>query len=515
MQSAPVISPSLDASGVERTCSIVVNALSDGVCPRVRLMTGERRAFVMNPQGTLLQVPYPALGFGWTLRTWSTGIALQCAPSKARIAQFTLAALNQRQRAALAWVEGAVALGWLYQRWPGLVTEAERCMPDLRPLAPELDGASILERALDLAKRQQPIHYHPVLGSLPAGRIGRQGILAALQRAQARAPWSTSKRYVSPGYESIPAGGESNIKSSRLPPASRPEEDDIEIRPDQRAGVPYPEWNLWTEQFLKNHVAVLERKVAPASKSVNSPSVNLQRWFAMPTHRVMKNRLEDGSDLDVERYIDHYIRLRTGIATDARVFRDLLPAYRDVTTAVLLDGSASLSAGGGDVFKLELACADGLCQAMAQARERHGLFVFSGKSRHRVDVTCLRDFDDRYTIVPGDMGLTTGGYTRLGAPLRHLTQRLLAQASERRLLIVIGDGLISDEGYEGRYAWADSAHAVEEAEQAGVSLFYIGVGQARVDPLPDVFGPRRSTRIQQVEQLPEVLARVHRELISA
>ena len=91
----------------------------------------------------------------------------------------------------------------------------------------------------------------------------------------------------------------------------------------------------------------------------------------------------------------------------------------------------------------------------------------------------------------------------------------LEQKSERRLLIIIGDGLISDEGYEGRYAWADSAHAVAEAEEAGVSTFYIGVGQTKVDPLPDVFGPRRSTRIRNIEALPGVLARVHRELVAA
>ena len=152
---------------------------------------------------------------------------------------------------------------------------------------------------------------------------------------------------------------------------------------------------------------------------------------------------------------------------------------------------------------------------MALARERHGLFVFSGKTRHRVDITCLKDFRDLNSVTPGELGLSTGGYTRLGAPLRHLTSRLLEQPSERRLLIVIGDGLISDEGYEGRYAWADSAHAVKEAEDAGTSLFYIGIGQTRVDPLPDVFGTQRSTRINRVEELPHILARVHRELVAA
>jgi nitric oxide reductase activation protein len=91
---------------------------------------------------------------------------------------------------------------------------------------------------------------------------------------------------------------------------------------------------------------------------------------------------------------------------------------------------------------------------------------------------------------------------------------LLDRPAERRLLIVIGDGLISDEGYEGRYAWADVAHAVEEADEAGVAIYYVGVGPARVDPLPTVFGRRRSQRIHRVEELPRVLDRVHRELVA-
>jgi len=503
------------ASNIERSCSIVAAAFSAGRCKRVRLMSGERRAFGMNVSRTEMHIPYPALASEWTLRTWTCAIALQCSPSKSRIASFTLQALTPRQATALSLVEGAVALGWISAHWPGLVSEVRRFLPDLVALDENLEGAAILERAMKLARSKQELSSHPLLGRLPLGLATKEGILAALKRAQGRMPWSTNKRYISPGYESIPAGGESNIKSSRLPPPSRPEEDDIEIRADQRAGIPYPEWNMWSEKFLPDHVAVLERKVPPGNKPAKPVAAALRRWFEERTHRVMKSRLEDGSDLDIDQYIAHHVNRLTGMQSDGRVFRELQPAFRDVTTALLLDGSASLGVGGGNVFKLELDCADGLCHAMALARERHGLFVFNGKTRHRVDITCLRDFKDVNSVTPGDLGIATGGYTRLGAPLRHLTKRLLDQPSERRLLIIIGDGLISDEGYEGRYAWADSAHAVEEAEDAGVSLFYIGVGQTKVDPLPHVFGPRRSTRIRHVDELPKILARVHRELVAA
>ena len=244
-------------------------------------------------------------------------------------------------------------------------------------------------------------------------------------------------------------------------------------------------------------------------------SRDMRRWFEEHTHRAIRNGLEDGSDLDIGRYVDHYIDRVCDTASEARVFRDLVPGYRDVSTAVLLDGSSSLGAQQGHIFELELTCADWLSQAMTVAKERHGIFVFTGNTRHRVEVNCLKDFHEPRLVVPSGLGLRTGGYTRLGAPIRHLTSRLLAESSERRLLIIIGDGLMCDEGYEGRYAWADVAHAVEEADDAGLALYYIGVGVTRVDPLPEVFGPRRSQRIRRVEELPRVLAHVHRELVAA
>ncbi len=327
-------------------------------------------------------------------------------------------------------------------------------------------------------------------------------------------PWTTTQKRLPRPY-SVPVGGDGGVRNPNLPPPSRPGDNDLDFTPEHRPGIPYPEWNAWTESFLVDHVAVLERTHPALHRQPVPVSADLRKWFSEHTHRAMRNRLEDGSDLDVDQYVNHYIDLTTGEAIEPRIFRDLLPSSRDVTTALLLDGSSSLGVHGGRIFKLELACADALSQAMTLARERHGIFTFTGNTRHRVEVTCLKDFEDRRFVPPGVLGLSTGGYTRLGAPLRHLTSRLLAQPSERRLLIVIGDGLISDEGYEGRYAWADAAHAVEEANDAGVSMYYVGVGPTRVDPLPEVFGPRRSQRIRRIEELPRVLADVHRELVAA
>nr|WP_221332895.1 MorD protein [Nocardia transvalensis] len=499
---------------VERSCAVTAVSLSGGRRAGARLVTGQRRGFGLNAGLDFVHVPYPWPVRDWTRRTVTCGVALQCAPSKERVVGYRLGELSARELRALVWVEAGVALGWVASRWPGLLGDMRRVLPDLDVAPPDTGAAEVITRAVALAAQRGPLDAHPLLGSLPVAHTAPAGLTSALRRRYGRMPWTTRLTH-SPRPYSVPVGGDDGVRNPNLPPPSRPQDDDADVTPDHRPGIPYPEWNTWTGSFLPGHVAVLERAVTGRTRRAGPVAAEVRRWFERHTDRAMTGRLEDGADLDVDRYIGYYLDSVLGAAAQPRVFRDLVPRSRDVTTAVLLDGSSSLGVHGGRVFRLELACADALSRAMVLARERHGIFVFTGNTRHRVEVRCLKDFPDPRFVPPSAQGLGTGGYTRLGAPLRHLTSRLLAQPSQRRLLIVIGDGLVSDEGYEGRYAWADAAHAVEEAEEAGVSAYYIGVGPARVDPLPEIFGPRRSRRIRHVDQLPQVLAHVHRQLVSA
>jgi len=502
------------ALAIERSCALTAVALSDRRRTGVHLVSGQHRGFGLSPMLDIVHVPHPVTSREWTRRTLTCGVALQCSPSKERVTEYRLNELAGRELSALALVEAGVALGWVAERWPGLLTEMQRLLPTLEPAPADMDAKEMINLAIALARTRGHLVVDPLLGALPRAYTAPQSMSDKLRRTFGRLPWTMNEKR-SPQPHSVPAGGDGGVRNPNLPPPSRPHENDLDITPDHRPGIPYPEWNMWTRSFMRDHVAVLEQAHPGSTVEPGPIAVDVRQWFEKNTHRSMVNRLEDGSDIDVDQYVGHYIDVSTGEAVEPRIFRELLPTARDVTTALLLDGSSSLGVHGGTVFKLELTCADALSRAMTSARERHGIFTFTGNTRHRVEVTCLKDFTDRRFVPPGSLGLSTGGYTRLGAPLRHLTSRLLDQPAERRLLIVLGDGLISDEGYEGHYAWADAAHAVEEANDAGVSVYYVGIGPTRVDPLPEVFGPRRSQRIRRVEDLPRVLAHVHRELVAA
>src|SRR5215213_5810387 len=105
--------PTTSAGALQRNCAVVSAALSDGRREDARLVTGEQRVFSLSPDRLVVNVPYPNLERGWTMRTLTCGIALQCSPSKDRVAAFALEDMAPRDLAALAVVEGQVALGWV------------------------------------------------------------------------------------------------------------------------------------------------------------------------------------------------------------------------------------------------------------------------------------------------------------------------------------------------------------------------------------------------------------------
>ncbi|MBW2399818.1 MAG: MorD protein [Deltaproteobacteria bacterium] len=502
----------VDPVGLSRIIELLAPALSKGRRRSAQLVTGSERAFFVSKTCTQTFVPYPLIGEEPSLRTVTCGIALQASPSKEEIASLPLHQLRPVERAALTLVEGEVAMAWAIENWPGLESDLRRRLPGLRLRDAKLSGKAMLKQALRLSvDRRDGLLVPDLLGRLPGDERSRRP-LADFFRGRGRMPYALRKsQSLRPPLFAIPVAGGGGVRSRNIPPPPGVD-DDPETRSERRVGIPYDEWNVHTKNYRRGHVSVLERHAPMDSGPPLAALPEVLRWFRHGPTRTWQRGLEDGTDVDIEAYVEQHCATVSGGVSDGRIYRAMDKGSRDVATAVLLDGSASSGTDGGMHLRLQLACADALTSALVQAREPHGVFAFTGNTRHRVEVRVLKDFNEPHATLPGRTGIETAGYTRLGAPLRHLTRRLLAVPAERRILLSLGDGLPSDEGYEGHYAWADVARAVEEADDAGVFVYHIGIGRVRADPLRDCFGSRRSRRVSSVADLPRVLAEVHEGL---
>jgi hypothetical protein len=475
------------------------------------LDSGERRVFQTDLKS--VYVPYPPPHAESGQRVLTCGLALQASPTKELLSEFDLGGLTRRERRALSLVEGGAAVGWAAQRWPGLSRDLERLVPEVPKWSADADGSMLVEAAMRMARDSRADLNPPaLLGALPgAVRVPTRVHLA--RRVGARLPWSKPNvQHRIPRQINIPIGGSGGMAAPRNGVAPSDEPDEELSRGGRLVGLPYPEWNVYTKSYRRGFVRVIEVRggSAPSRRVVAPPEI--ARWFRRSPDRVWYRGLEDGSSLDVEAYVAELCDQATGAQTPHRIYAELAMGPRDVATAVLLDQSASLSADRSRAMQLQLVCADALAAALGESGEPHAIFAFSGDTRNRVVVRVVREFGDLQPGVPSIAGLEPHGYTRLGAPIRHLTRRLLDVPASRRILLSIGDGLPSDEGYEGEYAQADVAKAVEEAVESGIVVYHVGVGRVRRDPLMEMFGRHRCTRITRLSDLPRVLAAVHEEL---
>jgi nitric oxide reductase NorD protein len=224
-------------------------------------------------------------------------------------------------------------------------------------------------------------------------------------------------------------------------------------------------------------------------------------------------RQRQGDDIDIDAAVEARVDHLAGVAHADDTYIETLRRRRDLSVLVLLDVSGSAGepgVGNRTVHQHQLQAATALTAALHELGDRVALHAFSSSGRKAVRVTRVKGFDqalDGRTLQRAG-GLRPGGYTRLGAAIRHGTA-LLDQhgGTPRRLLVVLSDGFAYDHGYEGRYGEADAHRSLLEARQRGIGCLCLSVGAVDTDlaALRRVFGAAAHASVPTVDLLPALI----------
>ena len=166
-----------------------------------------------------------------------------------------------------------------------------------------------------------------------------------------------------------------------------------------------------------------------------------------------------------------------------------------------------------DIEKITLALAT---QALDALGDLYAIYAFAGRHASNVKITVVKDFDESNgeAVTRRISALSPGGFTRLGAAVRHATHQLARQTAGHRLLLLLSDGRPNDlDAYQGPYGVEDSRQAILEARASGVFPYCLTIDQAASEYLPRIFGNSGHTILQKPEQLPRALLAVVRGLI--
>jgi nitric oxide reductase NorD protein len=292
-------------------------------------------------------------------------------------------------------------------------------------------------------------------------------------------------------------------------------------------GLAYPEWDYRASLYRQGY-CVLRETAAPLGDAQWSARVLREhhalirdicrRFDALRPIRQRQTRQLDGHDLDLDAYVDNVAARRAGRTPTDRLYLTDRPRRRDVSVAFLIDASGSTDAwvsGGRRVLDIEKAATLVFCEALDALGDRYAIYAFAGRGARDVRVSRVKGFTEGYgePVRRRIAGLHGEAFTRLGAPIRHLTARLARQRARLRLLFLLSDGKPNDEdAYAAAYGIEDTRQAVAEARLQGVHLFCLTIDRQGSLYLARMFGPYGYTTLWEVTQLPQRLPEIYRRL---
>jgi len=285
----------------------------------------------------------------------------------------------------------------------------------------------------------------------------------------------------------------------------------------------YDEWDYRRSAFRKNWCHLHEKKIEPVGGNFVSNTIDkysgllikLRRQFEMMRlqERYVKKQ-KDGDEIDLDAVIEFLGDKVSGCTSDERFYARLARDERDIAAVFLVDMSSSTEGWINTALKEALLL---IGESLAILGDRFAIYGFSGMRRRRSELFLIKGFDDLYSDhIKGKIAaISPQDYTRMGPPIRHLTQILSETDARVRLLITLSDGKPEDyDDYKGEYAIEDTRHALIEAKALGIHPFCITIDKQAHDYIAHMYGEVNYIFLNDVKQLPARMPVIYRGLTS-
>ena len=289
-------------------------------------------------------------------------------------------------------------------------------------------------------------------------------------------------------------------------------------------GTEYDEWSHEDGVYRVAAVRVVERPATSGPLAAyqqlveanRRPISEIRRRFeALRLDERWLHAQADGSEIDLDRAIQAICDVKAGQDPDPRIFMRFQRERQQVAILTLVDLSGSTQ---GRVIHLEQEALILFAEGLRTLSFPHAFYGFHNTTPGQCLMERIKAFDEFYdeSVFRRLGNLRPGGGTRMGAFIRHATALLAHLPQSRRVMMVLSDGRPEDRGeYRGDYGINDTAMAVWEARRAGVHVHCISMDPHEESHhyLERIFGRGRFLALAQVEQLPQRLPEVFRDLI--
>ena len=284
----------------------------------------------------------------------------------------------------------------------------------------------------------------------------------------------------------------------------------------------YNEWDHRRRHYRKNWCVMREHAVESDDigfyrrtlKKHRGLVKSLRRTFEMlrGEDRLLK-RQRFGEDVDIDALVEAHADTRSGREMTDRLFTRMHREDRNIAVIFMVDMSGSTKGWINDAEREALIL---LAESLEILGDRYAIYGFSGWARKRCETYRIKDFDEPLSeAVKGRIcGIKPRDYTRMGAPIRHLTEKFREVDARIRLLVTLSDGKPDDYDpeYRGEYGIEDTRMALFEARREGVHPYCITIDTEGKDYLPHMYGAANYVVIDDVAKLPIKVSDIYRRI---
>jgi nitric oxide reductase NorD protein len=284
----------------------------------------------------------------------------------------------------------------------------------------------------------------------------------------------------------------------------------------------YNEWDVVRQAHKKNWCVLREIEVPVADTGFYRATLgkyagyihSLRRTFEIlrGEDRLLK-RQSDGEDIDIDALVEAWGDVHTGLEMSDRLFTRMHKEERNIAVMFMVDMSGSTRGWINDAEREALIL---LAEALNTLGDRYAIYGFSGWTRKRCEAFRVKDFDEPWDedVIGRVCGIEPKDYTRMGAPIRHLAQKLKQVEARTKLLITLSDGKPDDYDleYRGEYGIEDTRQALFEARREGIHAYCITIDREGQDYLPHMYGAANYTVLDDVAKLPTKVSDIYRKI---
>jgi len=286
----------------------------------------------------------------------------------------------------------------------------------------------------------------------------------------------------------------------------------------------YNEWDLARQAHKKNWCVLREIEVASGDTDFYRDTMAKYAGFVRSLRRTFEilrgedrllKRQSDGEDIDIDALVEAWGDVHMGLEMTDRVFTRMHKEERNIAVMFMVDMSGSTR---GWINEAEREALILLAEALNTLGDRYAIYGFSGWTRKRCEAFRVKDFDDPWDeqVIGRVCGIEPKDYTRMGAPIRHLVQKLKQVEARTKLLVTLSDGKPDDYDleYRGEYGIEDTRQALFEARREGIHAYCITIDREGQDYLPHMYGPANYTVLDDVAKLPTKVSDIYRRITS-